>query len=99
MAAETGMSVEDNPYPHGGNAHSDWQAGYLAAKDAEEAGCFRLPDAYAASDLGWSEARVDAARLEAIDAGLMVHDAATDEHFFPDGCNTSRRRTASTCRG
>jgi hypothetical protein len=37
MAAETGMSVEDNPYPHGGDAHSDWQAGYLAAKDAEEA--------------------------------------------------------------
>jgi len=37
MAAETGMSIEDNPYPHGGDAHSDWQAGYLAAKDAEEA--------------------------------------------------------------
>ena len=37
MAAETGMSIEDNPHPLGGDAHSDWQAGYLTAKDAEEA--------------------------------------------------------------
>jgi len=47
------------------------------------AGCFRAPDAYVASDLAWSESRVVAARAEAIETGLIVHDPATDEYFVP----------------
>ena len=36
-AATTGMSKEDNPYPSGTPAHSDWAAGYSAGRDADEA--------------------------------------------------------------
>lgn len=37
LAAETGMERDDNPYTSGTAAHSDWNAGYDAAKDAEDA--------------------------------------------------------------
>jgi len=37
IAARTGLSLDDNPYKLGTEAHSDWQAGYLSSKDAEEA--------------------------------------------------------------
>jgi|SwirhirootsSR3_FD_contig_51_4147230_length_538_multi_1_in_0_out_0_2 hypothetical protein len=43
IAAGTGMSLDDNPYKLGTDAHSDWQAGYLSEKDAEEA---TRPDGY-----------------------------------------------------
>ncbi|WP_157813696.1 ribosome modulation factor [Sinorhizobium meliloti] len=36
-AAETGMSKEDNPYQPGTPQHSDWDAGYDAAMEADEA--------------------------------------------------------------
>lgn len=37
MAAETGMSRDDNPYKRGTADHSDWNAGFDAAKEADEA--------------------------------------------------------------
>ncbi|MBL8581174.1 MAG: hypothetical protein JNL61_02960 [Rhizobiaceae bacterium] len=37
IAAETGMSKDDNPHPKGTPAHSDWNAGFEAATDAHEA--------------------------------------------------------------
>ena len=37
MAAETGMSKDDNPYKPGTSAYSDWNAGYEFATDADEA--------------------------------------------------------------
>jgi hypothetical protein len=37
LAAETGMARDDNPYKPGTDAHSDWNAGYDAAVDADEA--------------------------------------------------------------
>ncbi len=37
VAAETGMSKDDNPYRPGTDAHSDWNAGYEAAVEANEA--------------------------------------------------------------
>ncbi len=37
VAAETGMPREDNPYPRGTAAHSDWDAGYQTATDAHDA--------------------------------------------------------------
>jgi hypothetical protein len=37
MAAETGMSRDDNPYKPGTDAYSDWNAGYDSAIEADEA--------------------------------------------------------------
>jgi hypothetical protein len=37
LAARTGMEKDDNPYPRGTHAHSDWKAGYEASVDVEEA--------------------------------------------------------------
>ena len=36
-AAEMGMSKDDNPYQKGTTAYSDWNAGYAAAVEADEA--------------------------------------------------------------
>jgi hypothetical protein len=37
VAAETGMSRDDNPYRPGTDAHSDWNAGYQSAVEADKA--------------------------------------------------------------
>jgi len=36
-AATTGMRMDDNPYQSGTPEHSDWNAGYSSARDADEA--------------------------------------------------------------
>lgn len=36
-AAETQMSKDDNPYPKGTAAHSDWNAGFESATEAHNA--------------------------------------------------------------
>lgn len=53
----------------------------LTCEHQSSAGCFRLPDAYAAADLAWSEVDLTAAREACIDAGLLVHDPETEEYF------------------
>jgi hypothetical protein len=55
----------------------------LTCEHQSSAGCFRLPDAYAASDLGWPEDRLSDARSALVKAELLVHDASTDEYFVP----------------
>ena len=37
LAAQTGMSRDDNPYERGTQAYSDWNAGYDSAVEAREA--------------------------------------------------------------
>jgi ribosome modulation factor len=37
MAAQTGMSKDDNPYQPGTPQHSDWKAGYETAVEADDA--------------------------------------------------------------
>jgi hypothetical protein len=36
LAARMGMEKDDNPYPRGTHAHSDWKAGYEASVEVEE---------------------------------------------------------------
>ena len=36
LAARMGMEKDDNPYPRGTNAFSDWKAGYEASVEVEE---------------------------------------------------------------
>ena len=55
----------------------------LTCEHQSSAGCFRLPDAYAAADLAWTSDRLHAARTHLVNADLLVHDAATDEYFVP----------------
>ena len=55
----------------------------LTCEHQSSAGCFRLPGAYAASDLGWTEGRLSEAREALTKAALLVHDAGTDEYFVP----------------
>src|SRR5687767_11979879 len=55
----------------------------LTCQHQSSAGCFRLPDAYASDDLGWSQADLDGARAALVGAELLVHDAETDEYFVP----------------
>jgi hypothetical protein len=37
VAAETGMSKDDNPYTPGTASHSDWDAGFASCVEADEA--------------------------------------------------------------
>jgi hypothetical protein len=37
LAARMGMEKDDNPYPRGTHAYSDWKAGYEASVEVEEA--------------------------------------------------------------
>lgn len=55
----------------------------LSCEHQTSAGCFRLPDAYAASDLAWDAERLHTARVQLIEVGLVVHDSGTDEYFVP----------------
>ncbi len=54
----------------------------LTCEHMSSAGCFRLPDAYAASDLGWQTDRIGGARAPLVPAELIVHDPETDEYFI-----------------
>jgi len=45
------------------------------------AGCYRIPDGYAAADLGWEQPQLIRARQEVIEAGLVAYDADTCEIF------------------
>lgn len=42
-------------------------------------GCYRMPDGYAAADLGWDLQRFVDARAQVVDAGLVVFDPCTME--------------------
>ena len=55
----------------------------LTCEHQSSAGCFRLPDAYAAADLGWSDGHLEEARGALIAAGLLVHDPDSEEYFVP----------------
>lgn len=52
----------------------------LTCEHQTSAGCFRLPDAYAASDLGWDTERMEGARAPLV-TDMIGHDAETDEYF------------------
>lgn len=53
----------------------------LTSEHQTSAGIFRLPDAYAAADLGWTSERIEAARALLIEAALIEHDDETYEYF------------------
>ncbi|MHB9446940.1 hypothetical protein ACYG9R_09210 [Mesorhizobium sp. RSR565B] len=53
----------------------------LSCEHQSSAGCFRLPDAYAAADLNWSVDRLETARAPLV-GDFIVHDAATFEYFI-----------------
>lgn len=48
----------------------------LTSEHQTSAGCYRLPDAYAAADLRWPVERYEQARSELVKAGLIRFDAA-----------------------
>lgn len=48
----------------------------LTSEHQNSAGCYRLPDAYAAADLRWQLDRYRAARVELENAGLIRFDAS-----------------------
>lgn len=50
-------------------------------------GCCRLPDAYAASDMGWPVDRFVTARDELATAEMIVRDELTDEVSVPQWFN------------
>ncbi|TPN58638.1 hypothetical protein FJ976_01640 [Mesorhizobium sp. B1-1-9] len=53
----------------------------LTSEHQTSAGCFRMPDAYAAADLGWPSDRMQAARKYLVEGGLLAFDTLTDEYF------------------
>jgi len=55
----------------------------LTCEHQSSAGCCRIPDSYAAADLGWTIQRLVEARSALIAAELLVHDPATEEYFVP----------------
>ncbi|MER9412888.1 hypothetical protein [Mesorhizobium sp. M0589] len=53
----------------------------LTSEHQTSAGCFRMPDAYAASDLAWPTDKMQTARGHLVEGGLIAFDASTDEYF------------------
>lgn len=65
-------------------ASSDAKLAYLfhlTSEHQNSAGCYRLLDGYAATDLGWSTERYIQARQEVVGAGLILFDEETSELF------------------
>ncbi|WP_027151523.1 hypothetical protein [Mesorhizobium sp. WSM2561] len=54
---------------------------FLTSEHQTSAGCFRMPDAYAAADLGWPIERMQTARQDLIEGDLLAFDPDTDEYF------------------
>ncbi|GLS29296.1 hypothetical protein SAMN04488498_11399 [Mesorhizobium albiziae] len=54
---------------------------FLTCEHQNSAGCFRLPDGYACSDLGWDAAKYAAARDKLIAAELITVDPGTAEIY------------------
>ncbi|CAI2932442.1 hypothetical protein [Aminobacter niigataensis] len=54
---------------------------FLTCEHQNSAGCFRLPDGYACSDLGWEPATYTEARERLVRADLVTFDPATEEIY------------------
>jgi len=54
---------------------------FLTCEHQNSAGCFRLPDGYACSDLGWSPENYQSARDKLIAAELITVDLGTAEIY------------------
>ena len=54
---------------------------YLTCEHQNSAGCFRLPDGYACSDLGWPPERYSRARDRLVAAELITFDSITAEIY------------------
>ncbi|MGX5802317.1 hypothetical protein ACWGS9_13815 [Bradyrhizobium sp. Arg314] len=54
----------------------------LTCEHQSSAGCFRLPDAYAAENLNWSVERVQAARAPLIADEMLAYDDEAFEYFI-----------------
>jgi hypothetical protein len=59
------------------------------------AGCFRMPEAYGAADLGWHPDRMRDARNALVAAGLIEFDGTTDEYFVCGWLRHNRPMNAS----
>ncbi|MDW9902035.1 hypothetical protein GOA77_09165 [Sinorhizobium meliloti] len=57
---------------------------FATSEHQNSAGCYRLPDGYAAADLGWDVDRYQAARGAVVSSGLILFDEATSELFLVD---------------
>lgn len=73
---------------------------FLTCEHVSSAGCFRIPSAYAAADLGWDVARYLQARSEVAAAGLIAADDNTDEvyidRWFKHCPPTNEKHTSGT---
>ena len=54
---------------------------YLSCEHQNSGGCFRLPDGYACSDLGWDVDKYRSCRDRVVNAGLISFDPATFEIY------------------
>ncbi|CAN7396693.1 hypothetical protein LJR235_002373 [Pararhizobium sp. LjRoot235] len=88
-----------------GLASSDARLAFFYFSTCEHqtsAGCYRLPDGYAANDLGWDTARYQAARKEITSAGLILFDEDTSEIFvagwFKENPITNGKHATGTSR-
>jgi hypothetical protein len=54
---------------------------FLSCEHQNSAGCFRLPDGYACSDLGWQRENYLKARAALTEAELVTFDPATSEIY------------------
>lgn len=54
---------------------------FLTSVHQNSSGCFRLPDTYAAEDLGWDVEKYVTARDQVVESGLVQRDASTAEVY------------------
>ncbi|MCV3239672.1 hypothetical protein [Mesorhizobium sp. ZC-5] len=67
----------------------------LTCSHQTSAGCFRMPDAYGATDMGWTTDRLNVARSHLVEGGLLAFDPTTDEYFVPGWFGHNRPMNAS----
>lgn len=54
---------------------------FMTCEHQSSAGCYRLPDGYACSDLGWTVDEYRAARKMLLDSDLIAFDAGSSEIY------------------
>ncbi|MGA1803352.1 hypothetical protein [Rhizobium sp. HT1-10] len=62
---------------------------FVTCEHQNSAGCYRLPDAYAAADLSWPMQHYLEVRQQLADAGLILFDDESKELFVTDWFETN----------
>lgn len=72
---------------------------YITCSHQNSAGCYRIPEGYACTDLGWPTDEYKSARQELVAADLVAYDDETEEVFVTGWFRVSPPTNKSHAQG